>query len=1154
MKKLHTMRRTFYGFLPRKLKMIMRITLSFILLTVFSAFASGTYSQNAKVSVRMKDAAVKELLHEIEENSEFFFVYNNKLIDVERKVDVDAKDQKIRKILDGIFDQEEVDYIVMDKQIILSPSSMNVKSSQQKEGIITGKVTDLNGEPIPGASIVIKGTVKGTSTDIDGNYSIKVPANANVLQFSFVGMHAKEVALNGKAKIDVVLEYDAIGLDEVVAIGYGVKKKATLTGAISTIKPSELEGVSTASFSTLLSGELAGLNVQQTTGNPGSPASFKIRVQNSFAKGQPDPLFVIDGMIRKRQDFEMLNAQEIEELSILKDAASTAVYGRKGGAGVVLVTTKKGKQGKPTITYSGTYTFDTPTEVPEAMSIVENAQLTNDYFMRRDGNLDDPNSFTEDEIEFFRNYPYESWGDAVLKNPQTHQHVLSASGGSEKVKFFVSGKYLDNKGLFDKTSHESYSLRSNLVYDVTENLKMTVGFSTYEAKDDQWLWGSWEGRDALDGLWGLVAYQPQWWPAHIGGKPTLSPWAQPYAVLQGNSYNNQKWSNMVADFGFTYKIPQVEGLTLSGKYIKYKYTSENRSYNEHYDVYDFKREGGHNHIFTDQLVDPNPKVYAPVGNQYISNRQTDQNTYRLNMALNYSHDFGKHTLGGLFLYEQSESQSNYISAYRQNFPVLVKDEFFAASSDDADKTGYGARWDAADVGYVGRLSYDYDDKYLLDVAGRYDGSTMFSPDERWGFFPSVSAGWVVSKENFWDELNSPISFAKLRASYGVVGNDATDEWAWQSTYGISGGYVFGTSPGQQQGVYNKGLANYNLTWEETAEANFGLDLHLLEGKLQVTGEYYQRKTTGIFGQRNQQTPITFGATLPSENYGETKGSGFEFSAVWKERKGDFSYSIGVTGATGKTEIVKIDQADNVWDRDNRIGRPLNYTVGLRCLGIIKNQGELDAFNAKYPDYNLWGKKPELGMLVYEDLNGPDQTDADGNIISGEGKPDGVINYSDEVVLIKNNTPKFRGGLNLSCSWKGISVATQLYGVAGWKRLNYSNTRHFRIGYGNSTLWRDYWREDNQDAAMPAPNNQDQWHYMNTSFWIKDASFLRMKLLSLSYSLPSKWIAPLKVQNVQVSVSGTNLFSLHNYWHDPELGSELSYPLMKSYTLGVVVKL
>ncbi len=1142
----------------QKLFLIMRLSLILLLVSMMQVTAS-VYSQNTKLSVEVKNQSIVDVLKSIEDQSDFHFFYKNEQIDVNRKVSVAIENKSVEQVLESIFEGTGIEYRFFgDKLILLSANDATTNgavNAMQQKGKISGIVVDEEGLPLPGVTVLVKGTTIGVTTNTDGEYSIEVPATAAVLQFSFVGMHTTEVELTGQSKVDIVLKTDAIGLEEVVAIGYGVKKKATLTGAVSTLNPDELEGISTPSFSTLLAGELAGLNVLQTTGNPGSPASFKIRVQNTFSdKGQPDPLFVIDGMIRRREDFEMLTVNEIEEFSILKDAASTAIYGRQGGAGVVLITTKKGKLGKPTITYSGTFTTERPTEIPEALSIIENAELTNAYFMRRDGNLDDPNTFTPDELEFFKDYPYDSWSDAIIRNPMTQQHVLSISGGSDKIRFFVSGKYLDNKGLFEKSTHDNYSLRSNLQFDVTDDLTVDVGFSTYRANDNQWLWGGWEDRNALDGLWGLVAYQPQWWPPHINGKPTLSPWAQPYAVLKGGSYNDQKWANMNADLAFTYKVPQVEGLSVSGKYIKYQYTSENRSFNQHYEVYDFKRTGGHNHIFTDELVSPDPKIYAPIGSEYISNAQSRYDTYRLNASINYGRDFGKHTIGGLFLYEQSETDYNYLSAYRQNFPVLKKDEFFAASNDDADKTGFGRRGDAADVGYVGRLSYDYDDKYLFEVAGRYDGSTKFSPDERWGFFPATSVGWVVSRENFFENLNSPISFAKLRASYGVVGSDATNSWEWQSVYEVSNGYVFGSTPAPKQGVYNKGLANYNLTWEETAELNLGLDLYLFEGKLQVAAEHYRRNTTGIFAPRIQQTPATFGATLPNENYGETKGSGYELSAVWKETKGDFTYSIGVNGATGKTEIVTIDQADNVWERDNRIGRPISYTKGFRSLGIIRNQAELDAFNAKYPDYNFFGKKAEVGLLVYEDVNGPDQVDENGNFISGEGKPDGIVNYTDHVVLIEDNTPRFRGGLNLGVSWKGLSVLGQFYGVAGWKRMNTSNTRHFRVGYGNSTLWRDYWREDNQDAAMPAPNNQDQWHYEGSSFWIKDASFLRLKLLTLAYSLPQNWIEPLNIQNVQLSLSGTNLFTIHNYWHDPELGNELSYPLMRSFTFGVAIKL
>lgn len=1114
----------------KKLLSVVRLTLFFLLVSHLNVSASA-YSSTARINLKISNKKLVDVLQNIEEQSEFRFAYSSELKGLNKRVSLNVTNQDIKSVMASLFDGSAISYEISDRHIILTARKANEGSQQER--VVTGTVTYTNDDPIPGVSIVIKGTVLGTITDIDGNYSFVVPADGKVLIFSFVGMKSQEVAISGNKSIDIVMVEDALGLEEVMVVGYGVQKKATLTGAVTNLKVDDLSEVSTSNMSSLLSGRMSGVSVSNNMGTPGVASSIKIR-ENASWNSNP-PLYVIDGIVRDKSDFDKLDISEIAEVSILKDGASAAVYGSRAAGGVVMVQTKQGKIGKPTIEYNMSYSIEDPTKLPEMMSGVDIARMGNSYL--------DPGNWAywqEDELAWLSTindgYGYD-YLDEVYKNPTSSRHALNVSGGTEKVQYFIGGSAFDQTGFLDNLGYKKYNIRGNITAQVTDNLKATLQLSNINSKRNKFYWPYDYGNDEMPDLWKKLQTWQYYEAVSLDGYAPNTGWLGNIGeFISGNSGYweiREQVQNAVASL--EYKVPFVKGLSVKGTYSYSSFNKQEKKFAKKHKLYNIDRESTHS--FPDHINSEDDFVWSNgPGREFLQRNDNTNRSYQMNAQVNYARSFGDHNLNILAVYEQSESTNTNIGGTRYDFPIIVKDQFFATSDNAEDSRFGGGESELSRTSYIGRINYDYQSKYLISVSCRYDGSMIFGPGKRWGTFPAVSAGWRISEEDFFN--SELIDNLKLRASVGILGNDNIGRWQWQERYVPSSGYYFGENPSSVKGITYGGIVNPNLTWEKSLNYNYGVDL-AFANKINITAEYWTKKQTDILGPRNASVPSSFGGNMPAENYGEVHASGFELELTYNDKiAGEVDYFVrGIFGyATNK--VIKRDYAENARDIDIPIGRPLGYIKGVEADDILRTQSDLDALPE---EWTIWGRTPQLGDLNYKDLSGAD------------GSPDGKIDDYDKTILHRNGSAPYSFGLNMGLEWKGFSIDALFQGKAGGKKYYsfqppYPWTRTYKY-------YEDYWSPDNVNASMPHPDYNVWQNRAGSTFNLQSNSFVRLKYLNVGYSLPKSITSKMGVQSLKFFFSGNNLFYVSKFKHyDPEVNHSGVYPNMKTFTFGLNLKI
>jgi TonB-linked SusC/RagA family outer membrane protein len=1016
-----------------------------------------------------------------------------------------------------------------------APDSDNAALSlQQQTRRITGTVVDNNGEPVVGANVVQKENSRnGTVTDADGKFSLDVPPNAT-LKISFIGYLAREVAVGGQSSIDVTLTEDVGLLDEVVVIGYGTQKKASVTGAIATLQAEKVEDIPVANVSSALAGRMSGLYVSQETGAPGSAAAIRIRSINTWKSSGNDPLYVIDGIILDKRSFDMLDYSEIENISVLKDAASASVYGARAANGVILVTTRTGREGKFKMNYSYSYSFDQPSKIPEYGSAADMVRLNN-YARSVAGVL--PFYDEEEAAWISQNDPGKAWYDLAYSDPTLQKHTLNASGGSEKVRYFIGGNFFDQTAFIKNAEYKKFNIRSNVDVNFTNELsgsfKLAYNEGTrtrYAFQEDQ---SGLNINDNFGGLWGrLLYYLPDVPPLTSDGKYINPGWiGNPLAFIEEGGTNTRSDRNIDANFGLTYKLPFVKGLSVSANYSRNYSNATVKQYEVKPTIYNVVRKGTNGKIYTDEIISSQKSSFP--NKERLAKTSETSNDYQLNLSVNYAGSFGKHNINAVLVYEQSEGAYEYFEAVRENFPLVQKDQFWATSSDRADSYVDGNESESGRASYIGRITYDYDEKYFLTAAARYDGSMQFAPDYRWGLFPSVQAGWVLSKEGFFN--TEAINFLKLRTSLGLTGNDAVGGWAWSESYSNVGSYLFSAL---EPRVRYSGIVNRVLTWEKTRDWNIGFDSRFLGG-YSLNLEYYNRHNYDILDSRIASLPRSFGGSMPPENYGIVDAHGVEIELGYRGSIKEVNYGIQGNFSYA-TNIVKLkDVAENVRDADNPNGRSTDYVKMLVATDIIRTQADLDAL----PEgYTIYGKKPALGVINFEDVSGLD------------GTPDGKIDdYDIQFIKGKHTVAPYALGLNLTADWKGLGIDVLFQGFLGVSKLyNDGYGRRFFDGMRPPAFWNDSWTPDNVNAAYPQAVTWDYtYDHLASTFWLKNSNYLRLQQVSLKYSLPKKLIKKVRLSDATFLLSGTNLFTLTKFdYHDPAGESMNTYPTMKTYTLGV----
>lgn len=1133
---------------------IMKISLFIMFVCVFQLFAVNAEAQNTVIELKSNKLSIEELFKEIEKQSDYLVIYSTAGIRSNFELSLTKKKAKVSEHLDEALKGHDLKYEFVNNYIILSKLEDNsVKQQSRKK--IEGIVSDQNGEPVIGANVIEKNTTNGTVTDLDGKFILMVDDNASLL-VSFIGYINLEVPVKGQNSFLLTLKEDAQKLEEVVVTGYGVQKKASLTGSISSMKmDDELKTLSSSNMSSVLAGTMAGLKVNTRTGVPGTSAEMSIRTSGSW--NSTPPVYVIDGVVREKADFDRLDVNEVDNISILKDAASAAIYGSRSSGGVVLVTTKRGQTGKPQIRYTGSYAIEARGMEMERTTGIETAELSN-YIHRNSTNS--AYYWDEAELEHMRKINGGDGYDVIdeyWQSPMSTHHSLGLTGGNEKVKYFINGSYFGQSGFLEKMDYSRYNIRANLEAAVNKNLKVIAQLSSSYGNTNSI---SYARSSDMAGIYThMRCIQPEMPSRTDDGRPIDWGWIGnigEFANEENSGYNKDENQITETLIRLEYDIPFIKGLKAKGQFAYNYGNAYNKTFNKKQTLYQVERDGTNGHIWrTDKVIGVTQS--SEPGKEYISQESNRDKGYQLNLQLDYNRTFGKHDLSALFVYEQNETWGRDFNGRRETFPILIKDQWFATSDSREDSYIDGKEIETGRISYIGQVNYGYDNRYLLNASLRVDGSMNFAKGHQYGYFPALSTAWIISNESFFK--SDKVDQLKLRASIGLTGNDDVIGWQWMESYKMGNSAYLGMSPTKNPGIKLGGIVNPDVTWEKTLSYNIGVDLYFMQN-FSLTTDFWYKNTYDILGERILSLPTSFGFSkveasgekyMPKENYGEVHAKGIDIEVGYRNKIRDFNYYVKGVFSWSTNKVKVKDYATGAPDYDIPINRSLDYLVGYRDAGIIRTQEDLNNLNNYYKnlygeghEYTVFGNKAELGMLVYKDLSGP------------QGKPDGKIDSYDKDVIAQHTIPPFTAGLTLGFEWKGFSFETLLQGDFGYER--YLDSRYLSMNEWNRMprKWLDHWSLDNPNGYFPNPKAADEFKSYNqvSTFTSYDASFVKLRYVNLGYALPKKVLDYVKVvNNVRIFFSATNLFTItsFDFW-DPELGGTGSYPNMKTFNFGIDV--
>ena len=1101
----------------------------------------------------MENATISEVFDVIEKQSDFFFFYNKEQINDQQRVSIDLKDSKIDGVLTTVFGKDVVAYEIIGKNIIIKPINISdATSSQQASKKVTGKITDQSGRSLPGVSVVVKGTTAGIITDNNGNFTLaNIPDNAT-LQFSFVGMKTQEVKITNQTSLNIIMEEETIGLEEVVAIGYGTQKKVNFTGAIASVKTAQLGNIPAANLSNTIAGRAPGVNVVGSTGLAG--ASSSIRIRGSFA----EPLYVINGVIMSKGDFDALDANEVESINFLKDAASASIYGSKAGNGVVLVTTKAGQIQKPVFEYKGSYSSSSPTRPIQNYSATQEIEYVNQMSVTQG----QPKPYGQEIFDYFKDKSY-NINDYIWQSPSVQQQNISVRGGSSALIYYLSLGYHTEEGSYKDLGYDKYNFRSDITANISKRFKVNINLSGNQRNYNRWYWPYDGAEDFNVGDFYRATFNwTRLYPFYVDkqGNPTTDTKAFPVVpgawhpvelMVNSGGYRDIKYRTFDGIIRFDLDLGEyIDGLSTSvqGHYLGYD--KNMKSFVIHNKAYIFQSSSATNK-FIPGPIDPTKINLHNLSSTYQNIAETADfySSYQFNWYLKYEKTFTKHSISALGVYEQGVEKGNYLSGRADDLLTTKIDQIYNTSSDATKRWFTGNEVETARASWIGRLNYGFDNKYIAEFSFRYDGNYKFAPGKQWGFFPSFSAAWRISNENFMANVTW-LTNLKLRSSYGTSGNDDVNAFLWSQTYSKSTGYIFGTS--LYDGLVPNAMPNPDITWSTSKMADIGLDYGMLDNRLNGEIDFFTRTQSNILGTRLGSTPSTLGATLPAVNYAQRSWKGYEFSVNWKDKIGEMKYTVYGNMGYSIDQWDTFDEAKALTDgtyKDNWmsvIGQPANRNYGLISKGIIRTQSELDKLPATFTQY---GRIPKLGYLLFEDIRGA-------NFSEG---PDGKIDDNDMTYLSKNAAPRINYGVGFRIEWKGLELNAHFQGVGAYDRM--ITTRNgggvFQVDRPYFELWsKNYWTPENPGAKYPRISGE--WMQPDigggsSTFWIRSGAYIRLKNLDLAYTLPAKWFDKFGISRVQLFTNATNLFCISGIdEQDPEQLTLDSYPLMKTFTGGLSI--
>jgi TonB-linked SusC/RagA family outer membrane protein len=1017
---------------------------------------------------------------------------------------------------------------------------------------ISGKVTDEKGEILPGVSVTLKGTTTGVLTDVNGKFTLNVPnASSGTLVFTYIGYASHEVALNGQTTINVQLQPDSKSLNEVVVVGYGTQKKATLTGSISVVKGGDLVKSPQPNISGSFAGRVSGVIANNGSGEPGYDGS-NISIRGLATTGNNSVLVVVDGIPGQIGGLERLDPNDIESVSVLKDA-SAAVYGNRAANGVILITTKHGKTGKAAISYNFNEGFSSPTRLPKLADAPTYAQIINDinYYNNQAGGRNQV--YSNDQIEKFRNgsdpinYPNTDWEKLTLKNyALQNQQNVTVAGGSEDVKYYNSVGITSQDGIFKNgaTKYNQYNFRSNIDAIVAKGFK--VGLSLQGREEDR----KFPTTSAANNFRGIYRGYPTTAAFYPNGLPTVgfdntNPAITPTSAGGINNNPTQTFNGILKA---SYDIPGVQGLSLDGFFSADKTGVFSKTFNTPYTVYTYNS--------TTNIYSPSTQGGIS-GRPYLNESQLNQSLITSNIKLNFVRQLGKHNINAFVAYEQSQNTYNYFWAQRNNFPTVTTPELSQGGSAPSDATNGGSSSDNnGNYNYnrrsvISRLAYNYDEKYLLEAQFRADGSSLFAPGHQWGYFPSISAGYRISKENWFQNKVKFIDDLKIRASYGVLGDDIIAPYQYFDNYTFNNAVVLdngqGASP--QAGIDQIKLANPNITWETAKKTDIGINAVFLKN-FTLEAIYFRQVRSNILAYRNGSLPGTSGIVnpnggnplVPAENIGKVNNAGFE-ATLGYNHPGTFSWGVSGNFTYAKSKIIYFDEAAGTLSYQRQTGNPLNTYLLYQSTGIFRNQAQLD--NTPHVP------GAQVGDLIYADVNNDQQ-----------------ITSADQKRSKYGNIPQITYGLSLNAGYKNFDLSVLFAGQA--EVSQYVLPESGVIGNFYSSWANNAWSPSNPNGSYPKVSDRASsavsGGLYNSTFWLNDASFLRLKNVQLGYSLSSQALSKLHIKGVRVFVSAFNLLTFTKVKdYDPEgtngsgqfggaqYGSGQFYPQQKIINLGANIK-
>lgn len=1101
---------------------VMKLTASFLLLCSCFAFAGHANSQNAKVSLNKKHARLEEVLDEIERQTDYLFI-SNRHVDLKQKVSVDVNEESVNDVLKKVLKNTDLTYNIEGINIILrrrsEKHSLQVIQQVHK---ITGTVVDKAGLPVIGANVIVKGTTNGTVTDVEGRFSLEIPENA-VLLVSYIGYVEREMQVGDESALSIILQEDTQALEEVVVVGYGTQKKINLTGAVESISSDVIEDRPIKSVADALQGTALGVTVTSAAGQPGEFSKIKIRGDASL--NSDGALVLIDGM---PGDLNQVNPQDIENISVLKDAASSAIYGARAAEGVILVTTKSGKSTKTRVEYSGNISFNTPTRIPESTTAAEHARLSNLAFT----NAGLAPNFTEEAINAINNHSTVSipkgndwiytadmdWIDLMMDRSFQQQHNLTVSRSQESLKYLFSAGWLDQDGMFSEygpDNFDRFNLRSNVNLDIVKdklNLDSRITFSRmdqrYHPKFGEWtipyitFIQAGPNMPIYDTNGNYARYRMQ---------------ANPIQALREGG-EGKEFTNVV-DGIFTLSYKPITDLTLKAVGGA-RFTSK--------EISEWRRAYG--------KYGPNGLVSMAAGQSGDNNLTLTKDNTRYftgQLLAEYSKSLGSHDFKLLGGWSAEMEYYSMLSGKRLNIVGNELPALDLGATDGWSNDGDETHW-ALLSGFM-RLNYAYASKYLFEANFRADGSSRFSSRNKWGIFPSFSIGWRITEEDFMKEQNL-FSNLKLRASWGQLGNqNGLGLYDHIAQYVVDGYYPFKNELAQWAKLSQ--LPSETRSWETVEMKNIALEMGFLDNRLTVTGEYFHKRNKDMLV--NIEVPSVIGIDVPTGNYGELVVKGWEVSIGWRDQIKDFNYFVSFNLADRKDKLVDygVEYTGFTAGVDQKVqGYSIGSIFGFETDGYFqtsKEAQEAPAFNRAIQD---------AGDIRYIDQDG-----------------DGKISAPNDLVYLGTTQPRYEFSFHLGGSWKSIDFSALFQGVG--KRNFYlvgEVFQPFRDSWSNYsyTYFSDYWTPENPNALLPRLYAGTKHNYQYSSHWLQNAAYIRLKNLQVGYTLNPEWTRKVKIEKLRVYFSGENMFEFSKMFRyfDPELNKVAGYmyPIMRNYSLGVNV--